>query len=284
MNNLALKCIRDHRNPVVKLSIPPHKLFFPAYSDEDRDFNNSYQEKLYQLLCHTRIEKRCNRAQVIWLAEEKKGKVVKIVKNLLKSFGYQNKEGIFLSPEEILFLLEANRLEIYLGRISLSIKDAFEVLLQETDCGFTKYRVYKKLAGLGFKLVRNNYRGESVNNHKRKITHDTMGNIKYPKMSDSFEADNSLNTTTTNNDVQELEYIQNIFKNMDKFAPRTIFNSENTISEYTIVNPNHSVKNLNSELIICTKNMMYLFIKYVILVYLTYDQLLNGTTLHRIVE
>lgn len=50
---------------------------------------------------------RCARAQAEWLSEER-ARVTKNIKGL-QNFGYQNKEGVFLDVEEILFLLETVR-------------------------------------------------------------------------------------------------------------------------------------------------------------------------------
>lgn len=136
-----------------------------------------------------------------------------------------------------------NRLEIYLGGNSLGIKDAFELFFKTTDYGFTKYRIYKKLAQLGYKLTKNNFRKELLDKHKRKIDHnDTIQSIKYPKRSDTLETDNSLKSPATNK-TKELEYIENIFKVLNNFAPRNVFKFEERSSDYTIINPNNSLKN-----------------------------------------
>lgn len=49
---------------------------------------------------------RCARIQADWLDGEEKAKVTRVVKGLLQNYGYQDKHGIFLYPEETLFLLE----------------------------------------------------------------------------------------------------------------------------------------------------------------------------------
>lgn len=48
---------------------------------------------------------RCARAQAEW-SNDGMVKITKVVKGLLQHFGFQDKNGIFLYPEESLFLLE----------------------------------------------------------------------------------------------------------------------------------------------------------------------------------
>lgn len=46
------------------------------------------------------------RAQSVWMQKEKLVKVTKVAKNIVNSFGFQDKNGIYLYPEEALFLME----------------------------------------------------------------------------------------------------------------------------------------------------------------------------------
>lgn len=56
--------------------------------------------------CAFHICCRCNRSKCKWLQNKNLAQVEKVVGTLLQNFGFQNKDGIFLLPEETLFLLE----------------------------------------------------------------------------------------------------------------------------------------------------------------------------------
>jgi len=164
MDDFVRKCIDDHRNPIVKVNLPAQKRFFPAKTEEEQACITAHQEHLKSILEHQRVEKRTGRALAMWLQDENVARVTKVVKNLIKYFGFQNKSGIFLHPEEMLFLLETNRLEVTLGNDILSIEKGYDIVLKTTNISLPRYRIYKKLASLGYKVVRYN----QINNKKSK--------------------------------------------------------------------------------------------------------------------
>lgn len=49
---------------------------------------------------------RCGRAKAEWNPSLNLAKVNKVVKGLLEHFGYQDKSGIYMYPEEMLYLVE----------------------------------------------------------------------------------------------------------------------------------------------------------------------------------
>ncbi|XP_019762710.2 uncharacterized protein LOC109539425 isoform X3 [Dendroctonus ponderosae] len=149
---IAKQCIHNHRNPVFKLNSSCLKLFFSAKTREDEQVVNKQYIQLRHVLEHQRVEKRSNRAQAVWLVNENLAQVTKVTKNLLKSFGTQNKNGIFLNPVEMTFLIEANRLELISINNQVSIENAYRILLETTN--LKRYRVYKTLVILGYKLSR----------------------------------------------------------------------------------------------------------------------------------
>lgn len=50
---------------------------------------------------------RCTRAQAEWHQEKHLAKVIKVIKGLVHSYGFQDKTGIYLYPEEMLYLVES---------------------------------------------------------------------------------------------------------------------------------------------------------------------------------
>ncbi|XP_050311490.1 uncharacterized protein LOC126747050 [Anthonomus grandis grandis] len=164
MEDYVKKCIQDHRNPLVKVNLPAQKLFFAAKTDDEKATIELYQEHMKIALGHQRVEKRCGRARGLWHPDSGKTKLDKVVKNIVKFFGVQDKTGIFLHPEEMLFLLETNRLEVTFSDTPLSIEKAYRLVLKHIS--LEHYRVYKKLALMGYKLVREE---EYVDKKKRAL-------------------------------------------------------------------------------------------------------------------
>lgn len=57
IENLAKKCIHDHRNPIVKVTLPSQKLFFAAKNDEEQAIIEEHQNQFVTVLSHQRVEK-----------------------------------------------------------------------------------------------------------------------------------------------------------------------------------------------------------------------------------
>ena len=211
MLRFAEKCISDHKNPIVRSNLPPQKLLFATKDENYTTLVKNYQTKNKDLLSYERVEKRSNRAQAIWLPEECLGKVLKVVKNLIRFFGYQNKEGIFIYPEEILFLLETNRLEISFSNIYLSIEEAYELLFKSLNFSLNKYKIYGKIANLGYKIVHHNQmiiKNLIKIDKKRKFTEGSdQKNPKKIKVASS-------STQNLKNKSKEEDYINNLYKQM----------------------------------------------------------------------
>ncbi|XP_030754283.1 uncharacterized protein LOC115881064 [Sitophilus oryzae] len=251
MNELASQCIHDHRNPLVKVNLPAQKLFYSSTADEDKSFINSYQDQLKAVLSHKRVERRCNRASVIWLPEKNLGKVDKVVKNLLKFFGFQNRDGIFLYPEEVLFLLETNRAEVTLNNSSLSIQDGYGILLATPNLNLVKYRVYKKLANLGYKVIRYENREKMnqknrENTKKRKLSHSEDLEQEEATCSKKLnDGEVPQGDTKIRETSKAEEYIEKIFKEMREKAPRNISNNIEVVPDFCAYIPNKNEEIIN---------------------------------------
>ncbi|XP_060523244.1 uncharacterized protein LOC132700131 isoform X2 [Cylas formicarius] len=152
MEDLAKKCVQDHRQPLVRVNLPGTKLFYKPRNEQEKVLVKECQINFESVLRHGRVERRCARARATWLEDLGLARVGKLIKNLLKYFGHQNKDGVFLYPEEMLFLLETNRLELHLDDLPITIAEGYSIALKYIT--LTNYRVFKKLASLGYKLVR----------------------------------------------------------------------------------------------------------------------------------
>ncbi|KAJ8932426.1 hypothetical protein NQ314_014683 [Rhamnusium bicolor] len=179
MEDLAKKLINDHRSPLVKVDLPGTKLFLKSSTLEEVKFIEKHQNNLENILRHKRVERRCARSQAIWSPETNLAKVTKVVKTL-NNFGYQDKNGIFLYPEETLFLMETNRLEVTHNEIPITIQESYMLISQNGECSLTKYRVYKKLVLLGYKLIRYQELLRRQLKDKRKTGTEARNSIKEP--------------------------------------------------------------------------------------------------------
>ncbi|KAK9883081.1 hypothetical protein WA026_001283 [Henosepilachna vigintioctopunctata] len=150
LKELSAKYIGYHNNPLIKVDLPTSKLFLED-PREHKDNVEKFQNILGDSLKYVRVDRRCARSKGIWIDDRNLCKITKLVGPLLKNFGFQDKRGIFLLPEEALFLLEQNRLDITLNNSTISIYEAYNLLLNKTT--LKTYRVYKKLVGQGFKLL-----------------------------------------------------------------------------------------------------------------------------------
>ncbi|KAL3272467.1 hypothetical protein HHI36_013947 [Cryptolaemus montrouzieri] len=150
IKELAAKYIKCHNNPLNKIDLPTSKLFLEDPKDQKLN-KEKYQNILKDTLDYVRVDRRCTRSKGEWIEDLNLCKVSKLVGSLLKNFGFQDKTGIYFLPEEALFLMEHNKLEMTYKEKPISLCGAYNILLK--TCSLRKYRVYKKLVGQGFKLL-----------------------------------------------------------------------------------------------------------------------------------
>ncbi|KAH9498866.1 tRNA splicing endonuclease 54 [Bulinus truncatus] len=84
--------------------------------------------------------------------------------------GFTDNRRNWLFPEEALFLMEANALEVYDGNIPLSIQEAYTKFLG-SDVSIEEYQVFSYLRRLGF-VVQRHDEHPSVTPYERKINLD----------------------------------------------------------------------------------------------------------------
>ncbi|KAL1489163.1 hypothetical protein ABEB36_014102 [Hypothenemus hampei] len=214
MSFLAQKCIQNHKNPIVKGNFPAQKLFFAAKTADEKNALEENLNYLKDVLDFQKVEKRSRRAHCVWLQEKNLAQVTKVVKNLTKLFGFQNKDGLFLYPEEMLFLLETNKLEVFLNDVSLSVEKCYECV---TNCiSLTKYRVYKKLALLGYKLIRAE-QYENIILKKRRLQEPVQFDL-----AKRLKHDPDLNLEQSHTTTNESSYISNVLQSLRSLMPCTV--------------------------------------------------------------
>jgi len=156
------------------------------------------------------------------LAEIRKGG------GILNNFGFANRNGRFLHPEEALFLLETNRLELFWNEVPMSIQQAYEVILGKSDYDLSKYLIYKKLALEGFRLLRAEEATEPKCK-KRKIEENVR-----PELA------SSSNESTKAWPKEMADLASDIFKKSKETGPKQIVVKRSQSNDYKIFLPNNN--------------------------------------------
>jgi hypothetical protein len=86
--------------------------------------------------------------------------------------GHIRDDQLHLYPEEVLFLLESNSIEVSLNKVTMSLQQAYEVMFKTSSLiSLDEYRVYSQLVRQGYKIVR--HQGDlGITCYERKIKID----------------------------------------------------------------------------------------------------------------
>ena len=108
---------------------------------------------LKSTLNEPRISLRSQLSEAIWDPTKDLARVVKPFNKHWGVMGHIVDNCLHIYPEEALFLLESNAIEVKLNDIAMSIQQSYEVMLAK-DCSLDEYRVYSHLTRQGYKVVR----------------------------------------------------------------------------------------------------------------------------------
>ncbi|XP_067214238.1 uncharacterized protein Tsen54 [Linepithema humile] len=106
------------------------------------------------LLNIERVERISELASAEWIPDQKKALVVKRSGQDWNNFGLEKNGSLYLLPEEALFLMEKNCLELIWNGVPCSIQQAYEILIDDSVCTFEEYRVYSQLTRYGYHIQR----------------------------------------------------------------------------------------------------------------------------------
>nr|CAH0111455.1 unnamed protein product [Daphnia galeata] len=132
----------------------PPKDFIPTHSAEETASINAMIDERVSFLKEERAEKRNLLAKGDWLPEEKVAVVDKRVGGGWDVYGHDKNGKTYLHPEEVLFLIEVSKLELFYSGTPVSVQQAYQILLAENLCSTLKYRVYSHLCRQGYRLIR----------------------------------------------------------------------------------------------------------------------------------
>lgn len=106
------------------------------------------------LLNIERVERISELASAEWIPSQKKALVTKRSGQEWNNFGLEKNGSLYLLPEETLFLIETNCLELIWNGVPCSIQQAYEILIDDSVCTLDEYRVYSQLTRYGYRIQR----------------------------------------------------------------------------------------------------------------------------------
>ncbi|XP_045476740.1 uncharacterized protein LOC123682249 isoform X2 [Harmonia axyridis] len=196
-----------------------------------------YRNNVKNSLDYVRVERRCARSKGIWIEDKGLCKLTKVVGNILKNFGFQDKSGIYLLPEETLFLIEQNKLELTYNTKQVSIYDVYKIVFNHIT--LQKYKVYKNLVEKGFKLlnkeaIRKFYSGEKKCNgqeskyHKKRkkaeVTSEIELDCEVKRRRKDNECPNNFEVVQKN----EEQNFDDLFEKLRKHGPKLVLPCESS--------------------------------------------------------
>ncbi|KAG5871429.1 hypothetical protein JTB14_036084 [Gonioctena quinquepunctata] len=228
MDEMAKKFFHDHKHPLMKLELLGSKLFLKASTEEEAALSDNNQNILENVLRHSRVEKRCARAKAEWCPAINLVRVTKVVKGLLENFGYQDKSGIFMYLEEMLVLVETNRMELTFRGVPLTLQECYEITLKTVN--LKRYMIYKKFVLRGYRLMRYEEilrrllkgktkpfsKFEQVESSNRTKRHHSQESEDLSKRSKKIKLQNDLKDT----DKQLKIKIEDVFERMKRDSPK----------------------------------------------------------------
>ncbi|BFZ02931.1 hypothetical protein BsWGS_05970 [Bradybaena similaris] len=161
-------------------TLPPRggqKDFEPDDSWMQNKALKKFIEERSSVLGEPRVEKLRNLVEGVW-DDDKRLVDVKKTGKFWSHMGFTDKRRNWLYPEEALFLMECNTLEVYHFGVSLSIQEAFNMFLG-SDVSIEEYQVFAHLRRLGFVVLR--HEEPVITEYEKQINLDKYINKKTRK-------------------------------------------------------------------------------------------------------
>ncbi|CAK9815526.1 tRNA-splicing endonuclease subunit Sen54 [Anthophora quadrimaculata] len=168
------------------------------------------------LIAIERVDRISQLASAEWLPAQKRAKVKKHSGQDWSSFGLEKDGALYLIPEEALFLLETNCLELTWNDVPLSIQQAYELLIDNVECTLEEYRVYSQLVRYGYRIQRfiynseRNAKSDESINVKRKVIVEPENGLR---MSDIQQQNNDCTNANSEKCVSPSENIDRVINN-----------------------------------------------------------------------
>ncbi|XP_065336080.1 tRNA-splicing endonuclease subunit Sen54 isoform X1 [Cloeon dipterum] len=128
------------------------KLNTPSGTWSEENEVERCRSDLVTLLSAQRIEKKSLRSVAEWVPAKGLAMVTRKQGRCWTTFGVELGKLLWLRPEEALFLMETNTLELQFGGVSLSVQQAHNLILS-SSLHLSHYQVYSKLQRLGWVVL-----------------------------------------------------------------------------------------------------------------------------------
>ncbi|XP_034937475.1 uncharacterized protein Tsen54 isoform X2 [Chelonus insularis] len=193
------------------------------------------------LLKLERVNRISAMASAQWIPEEKRAKVTKKSGIDWNNYGHTLNSITYLIPEEALLLLETNNLELTCDGVSLSIQQAYELLINSPNSGCTldEYRVFSQLARLGYRLQKFYYskttaeKLEESLQPKKKVIIDPE-NGKWMGSVSEHSTSHNLDLAKSNEENKGVEEVINSIIDKIEIKENELRNSEKSVEEVRI--------------------------------------------------
>ncbi|GLV34970.1 tRNA splicing endonuclease subunit 54 [Carabus blaptoides fortunei] len=237
----AKEIINLHKTPAKSFHIPHSTKGIVPQNTEEEIINtkDSLNYIKQVLLSAERVERRNNRAEAIWLPDKHLAKVTRRVGSIFSQYGYEEDGQIMLFPEEALFLLQMNQLELIWNGVPFSVEQAYTVLLNSKGSLY-KYRSFQELAINGYRLKR----PEVLIKKRKHLKNDDCESAAVKKIKfDNNEKISKVETNNVNNkkDNNCGEYLE-IFNRLKSEGPSTANIETNRLPLYHLYSPGGSIK------------------------------------------
>ncbi|ODV91389.1 hypothetical protein CANCADRAFT_3096 [Tortispora caseinolytica NRRL Y-17796] len=117
-------------------------------SDVQETKLESSRAAMYRALASDRMHSAKNRVEADWMGELRKARVIAASGTHFLTMGYQNSSGIWLEPEEALYLIERGTLMCRANGVPLSLEGAYAAMIGA--CSIEKFQVYSNLKRNGY--------------------------------------------------------------------------------------------------------------------------------------
>ncbi|CAH1274464.1 TSEN54 [Branchiostoma lanceolatum] len=169
--HLSAQELLAHRN--LDRTVPPRggtKDYAPDGSLEQEEKLQGMYSLYRRMLAEERVNKIGNLSKAIWLEDQGLAEVTVDKGKFWHHIGHSNEGKKYLYPEEAVFLMETNAIEVYWNKLPLAIQQAYAMMLGNR-VSMEQYQVYAHLSRLGYILIRHQSR-EHFSWYERQIQLD----------------------------------------------------------------------------------------------------------------
>ena len=198
------------------------KFSLPAFGEKCTGLEDSWRnyddqiETLLTLREEPRVNQNNHLTEAVWNEEWKS---VKIVKPVGKHWNFMGHKQL-LCPEEALFLLESNQMNLKHGGVNVSIQKAYEMLISSSPeynskkCTLNAYRVYSHFVKLGYKVVRHSKKDLNINLAPQKDKRIIMSDSKQDEVQVTYDNRKELTIVGKLNDISKLNDRRKLFNSI----------------------------------------------------------------------